>query len=154
MPQVPTVRSIKKKAWFYSCDSIPVQLLESILSYFDYNIKYEDKDRIGITGFPKRAIEKYNTTREKLIKNPYEALDKCSEFLRDALYHVRINFPEMNILEWYLTTVSCYGIGGAEPIYIMRDETINQTWEEYKNNGFPSSKFAEEIILNIGDQLL
>ena len=51
----------------------------------------------------------------------------------------------MNIPEWYLTSLACYGIGGAEPLYFMRDETINQTWQEYINNGFPGTEFAEDV---------
>ena len=155
MPQVPTIRSIRKNAYLYSCESIPPQLLEAILSHFEYDQNFEDENRVGIIGFPKRALEKYQTTREELLKSPYIALGKCADFLRDAIYHVRINLPQMNIGEWYLTSLACYGIGGAEPIYFMRDETENQIWKEYLNKGYPGSEFAEDIFnrWKIGEEL-
>lgn len=117
MKKKPTISTIKRRAFYESDDCISGQLIVTVT----VECNQIDKDY------------------RRNIKN-------CANFLKEAIYNIRVEFPQFTIDEWYVIAVLCYLRGSLEPIQEIKNlET--KTWIEFKSRNIETSSEAEKIYL-------
>lgn len=118
-------KSIRRKAYLYSCDSIPSILIETIIK----------KMPPGYLG-----------------NSPDERIKNIAKKLKRFLTEVRIKLPNMSILEWYEISLVCFNESSNKVIESI-ENSETKTWIEckskFQNSLKDSLKFAVNVIESV-----
>jgi len=123
MNKIPTRKTIRRRAFYESDESVNSFLILTMLEVCN-----------------------------QIDENYVEKVRDCANFLKEAIYNVRVEFPHFTIDEWYTIAVLCY-IQNRITIIDEIKNTDTKTWIEFRHRNPEISSQAEKIYLKYKEDL-